>query len=422
MALRKLSGFFAMPRYTIIFTGELAPGFDRDRVARNLEALFKGRGRAAAKLFTGQPVVLKTGLDATAARRYQGALANAGARCEIRPDQTADALPAAAAGPVSASPPLCASPAKRLLCPQCGFDQPENDACVRCGIIFAKYQAFSPRRRAAAGMLAAEPPAAKRRLSPGVFRTIRIAALMLVLVVVAGQNWLAKARSTDWDAPLTVGVYPINAEDSAAAGRFIQALDPRSFEPITVFMHQQAQRYALLLDDPFQIRLAPEVRTLPPPAPADPNPLAVIWWSLKLRYWAWRADTLADDSPDIKMFVLYHEPRSGRRLKDSLGLQKGLVGVVYAHASPDNTARDNVVIAHELLHTVGATDKYDSTSGLPVFPHGFARPDQDPLYPQQMAEIMAARIPVATHETRMPPSLQYTLIGRQTAAEIRWIP
>jgi hypothetical protein len=245
---------------------------------------------------------------------------------------------------------------------------------------------------------------------------------LTVLAVVAGHSWLAKARSTDWDAPLTVGIYPVNADDSDAAGRFIQNLDPASFSPITAFMQQEARRYELLLEDPFRIRLAPEVRTLPPAAPAGRSPLAVIWWSLKLRYWAWRADTLTEDPPDIRIFVLYHEAHSGRRLQDSLGLQKGLLGVVYARASADNTARDNVVIAHELLHTVGATDKYDPASGLPLFPLGFARPDQDPLYPQQAAEIMAGRIPIAARETRMPPSLQYTLIGPQTAAEIRWRP
>jgi hypothetical protein len=411
-----------MPRFTIIFSGELAPGCDRDRVARNLAGLFKGRGRAAAKLFTGQPVVLKTGLDAATARRYQRILADAGACCEIRPDRTAEVFPGPAAGTVSASPPACAPPGKRRLCPQCGFDQPESDACVRCGVIFAKYRANASRGRTTAGGPVVGAPPPERRLPLGFWRYIRIAALMLLLIVVAGHSWLAKARTTDWDAPLTVGIYPINADDSDAAGRFIQDLAPRSFEPITTFMQQEARRHALLLDDPFYIRLAPEVRTLPPPAPADPDPLAVIWWSLKLRYWAWRADTLSDDSPDIKIFVLYHEPRRGRRLKDSLGLQKGLLGVVYAHASADNTARDNVVIAHELLHTVGATDKYDPASGLPLFPLGFARPDQNPLYPQPLAEIMAARIPLAAHDTRMPPSLQYTLIGPQTAAEIRWRP
>ncbi|MCG6907401.1 MAG: hypothetical protein LJE63_12375 [Desulfobacteraceae bacterium] len=404
-----------MPRFTVIATGTPLPGFDREQVVRNLAALFKGRA-PAAKLLTGQSVVVKTVLDAADARRYQRALTAAGACCEIRPGIPPDTSPAAA------SPPAGTQPPKRLRCPHCGFDQPENEACARCGIIFAKYQVCSPRAGTTSSRPAAAPPPPRRRLPPGFWRAVRITALLTVLAVVAGHSWLAKARSTDWDAPLTVGIYPVNADDSDAAGRFIQNLDPASFSPITAFMQQEARRYELLLEDPFRIRLAPEVRTLPPAAPAGRSPLAVIWWSLQLRYWAWRADTLTEDPPDIRIFVLYHEARSGRRLRDSLGLQKGLLGVVYARASADNTARDNVVIAHELLHTVGATDKYDPASGLPLFPLGFARPDQDPLYPQQAAEIMAGRIPIAARETRMPPSLQYTLIGPQTAAEIRWRP
>jgi hypothetical protein len=370
----------------------------------------------AAKLLTGQAVVVKTGLDAADARRYQRALAAAGACCEIRPETPPDPSPAAA------SPPLLTQPTKRRRCPHCGFEQPGNEACTRCGIIFAKYRLCSARAGATSSRPASAPPPPRPRISPGFWRAVRIAALLTVLVVVAGQNWLAKARSTDWDVPLTVGIYPVNADDSDAAGGFIQDLEPGRFAPITAFMQQEARRYGLLLEDPFRIRLAPEVRDLPPSAPTERSPLAVIWWSLKLRYWAWRADTLTEDPPDIRIFVLYHEARSGRRLRDSLGLQKGLLGVVYAYASADNIARDNVVITHELLHTVGATDKYDPASGIPLFPQGFARPDQDPLYPQQTAEIMAGRIPIAARETRMPPSLHYTLIGPQTAAEIRWPP
>jgi hypothetical protein len=401
-----------MPLYDLIFTGRLLPGFDRERVARNLTVLFKGRA-PVAKLLTGQALVVKTGLGVVEARRYQRALTAAGACCEIRPDTSPGPSPAAA------SPPILTQPPKRRRCPHCGFEQPENEACARCGIIFAKYRLCPARAGAVPGRPPAAPPP-RRRLPPGFWRGARIAALLAVLLVVAGQNWLAKARSTDWDAPLTVGIYPVNADGSDAADGFIQNLEPGRFTPITTFMQQEARRYGLLLEDPFRIRLAPEVRTRPPAAPAERSLPAVIWWSLKLRHWAWRADTLAADPPDIRIFVLYHEARSGRRLRDSLGLQKGLLGVVYAYASADNIARDNVVIAHELLHTVGATDKYDPASGIPLFPQGFARPDQTPRYPQQTAEIMAGRIPIAARETRMPPSLQYTLIGPQTAAEIRW--
>ena len=41
---------------------------------------------------------------------------------------------------------------------------------------------------------------------------------------------------------------------------------------------------------------------------------------------------------------------------------------------------------------------------------------------EHCVKYVAGRIPIAVRETRMPPSLHYTLIGPQTAAEIRWRP
>ena len=76
----------------------------------------------------------------------------------------------------------------------------------------------------------------------------------------------------------------------------------------------------------------------------------------------------------VRMFVLYHDPAKLEPVPDSHGLQKGLVGVVHAFADGTMTGANNMVIAHELLHTVGASDKYDLGSGAPLFPIGFADP------------------------------------------------
>jgi hypothetical protein len=65
--------------------------------------------------------------------------------------------------------------------------------------------------------------------------------------------------------------------------------------------------------------------------------------------------------------VLYHDPALTPIVPHSLGLTKGLIGVVYAFASPEMNGANNVVIAHELLHTVGATDKYDFAADAPHF-------------------------------------------------------
>jgi hypothetical protein len=78
------------------------------------------------------------------------------------------------------------------------------------------------------------------------------------------------------------------------------------------------------------------------------------------------------------------------------------------------------VIAHELLHTVGATDKYDFADDAPRFPEGYGNPGQVPLYPQRTAELMAGRRVLAPGQWQQAASLDEVVIGPTTALEIRW--
>ena len=64
-----------------------------------------------------------------------------------------------------------------------------------------------------------------------------------------------------------------------------------------------------------------------------------------------------------------------------------------------------MVIAHEILHTLGASDKYDLATLAPLYPGGYAEPERDPLYPQSFAEIMAGRYAADAHTFEMPESL-----------------
>jgi hypothetical protein len=80
-----------------------------------------------------------------------------------------------------------------------------------------------------------------------------------------------------------------------------------------------------------------------------------------------------------------------------------------------------VVIAHELLHVFGATDKYDPATNQPLVPQGLANPQARPLYPQRKAEIMGGRIALSPTEARMPSSLRASLVGPETAREIGWM-
>lgn len=263
---------------------------------------------------------------------------------------------------------------------------------------------------------------AKPQTRGGFFRTLRISLMLILLLAVAGDAWLTRKRSTDWINSLWVSVYPINADGSAATARYIAELSNASFASIEEFMAREAARYHVGQAQPVTLRLAPEVREQPPAPPANGQRLAVMWWSLKMRYWAWSTQREYGGPPaNIVMFVCYFDPKLTDRVAHSLGLQKGLIGVVNAFATRKMNGENNVVIAHELLHTVGATDKYDPHTSLPLLPHGYADPEQQPLYPQTRAEIMGGRVPLSTHEADIPSNLGKVIVGPETAREINWL-
>ena len=72
-------------RYHVRLTGELMGGADADRVAANLARLFKMPEEKAALLVSGKPRVVKKDADEATARKFQVALRQAGARCELLP-------------------------------------------------------------------------------------------------------------------------------------------------------------------------------------------------------------------------------------------------------------------------------------------------------------------------------------------------
>lgn len=253
------------------------------------------------------------------------------------------------------------------------------------------------------------------------WRNIRIAVLLLVLVFVALNTYFDRVYSTDWDIPLRVAVYPINGDGSDEAERFIGEMTKDDFISIESFFANEAREYGVQLEQPVRITLAPQIRELPPTIAPDAGALGIAWWSLRTRYWAWRIAADSGVPPDIKLFVLYHDPRRSPALPHSVGLQKGLFGIVHVFADRRMMGSNDTVIAHELLHTLGATDKYDLANNRPLHPDGFAEPDRDPLYPQQFAELMAGRIPIAADRAEVPESLHRVVVGPATAAEIGWI-
>jgi hypothetical protein len=73
-----------------------------------------------------------------------------------------------------------------------------------------------------------------------------------------------------------------------------------------------------------------------------------------------------------------------------------------------------------MLHTLGATDKYDFANDAPRFPDGYGDPRQVPLYPQVYAELMAGRRMLSATQWQQADDLDEVVIGPASAQEIRW--
>lgn len=250
---------------------------------------------------------------------------------------------------------------------------------------------------------------------------IRLAVLLAVLAFVALGAWLDHSRATDWDAPLRVTVYPIAVADDAATRAYVAALDEAAFADTEEFFAGEAAAHGQSPAVPVKIRVSHATRALPPALGPQPGPLATAAWSLQMRYWAARVaarDPLP--TPDVQLFALYHSGDGGTAVPDSLGLAKGLVAVTHLYADAAAAGSNQVVLAHELLHTLGATDKYDRRTGQPLVPDGLGDPAQQPRYPQQSGELMAGRIARSPRVAVIPDGLGEMTIGPVTAREIGW--
>ena len=252
-------------------------------------------------------------------------------------------------------------------------------------------------------------------------RGVRIALLLAVLGMVALDAWLTKTRTTSWENTLRVSLYPIVADGQPATREYVGKLTREDFAAIESFLRTQAPEYGVAIQEPARIWLRPALDQLPPLPPQDRGLFGTIGWSLKLRWWASRREA-AQPSPrgHARIFVLYYDPASTSAVAHSLGLKEGLIGIVHAFASRAQAPTNNIVIAHEVLHTLGATDKYEPATGQPRYPEGYADPDASPRHPQEAAEIMAGRIPLSASRAEIPVSLDQVVVGAATAAEIGW--
>lgn len=250
-------------------------------------------------------------------------------------------------------------------------------------------------------------------------KTLRIALLLFILIAVIHHQASDRERFTSWETPVFVTVFPVNGDDSERAERHIETLEEADFEPLIGFLQREGLRYGIALDRPMYVQLGNPVTELPPEPPTNGGFLRRAWWGMQLRWWRWRFDDQGTQ-PDIIVLARYFDPEEYPVLPNSTGVERIRVAIANLFATPRMGGANNVVVMHEILHTIGATDKYDLATNQPLFPHGFADPERTPLLPQRVAEIMAGRIPIAPNEARQAESLAHVVVGARTAREIGW--
>lgn len=251
------------------------------------------------------------------------------------------------------------------------------------------------------------------------WKWLRVFILLVVFATVAQQTLMDQA-DLDWKDNFYVTVYPVNADGSAQVAQYLQNLKADDFEPMEEFFATEAAKYNVGLRRPVEVQLGDVVQKIPPAPPENGGLIPVITWSLKFRWFAWNNSPETAVTPDIRLYLLYHDPETSPSLSHSTALNKGRVGRINLFGNASYNGQNLVIVAHELLHTVNASDKYDLNTTLPSYPDGFAEPNLKPLYPQSLAELMGGRTPLSQTEAITPKSLNSVIVGEKTAREIGW--
>ena len=250
-------------------------------------------------------------------------------------------------------------------------------------------------------------------------RYIRYLVLLLILFAVAAHEVIVDAKISSWEQTLEVRLFAINGDGERALAN-ISNLCNRPISKLLKVLSTVARNATVSRARQSNVTYAGELISRPPDVPLEHSVLSNIIWSLHFRSWAlYQSFRIKNGSSDIDLFINYFDTSKTKSLRHSVGLKGGLIGVINGFADNDYRGSNHVVIAHELMHTLGATDKYNQLN-QPAHPGGFAAPFQETLFPQREAEIMGGRIPLSATKAIIPDNLGLVVVGAFTAAELNW--
>lgn len=249
---------------------------------------------------------------------------------------------------------------------------------------------------------------------------LKIVRVLLVFIILALLMMMTAWRDqpNNWSEHTIVLIHPINADQKSSTQAWIQGLRESDFLEIQDYFKQVSTQFRLRPAS-VEIRLGRSIHEIPPPATTSDSYLKHLFWGLQLHLFSWRNYEKYDGIATATLYVNYYHNASAKILDGSKSFSKSRVGVVNLQINQAKS-QHNVELAHEILQIFGAQEKFDLVTGQPNYPNGYADPNQDPLYPQYKAELMAKHIPISKIENVMPQNLSQTMISEATAKELGW--
>ncbi len=157
-----------MASYKVIFLGLSVIGPEEEtRLLEGLQKKFNLTPGKAESLLQRVPIVVKKGISKGETEKYVKAFDEIGGRVKVEEEPipgleiTQEYEPKLGPEPKQPKPSVTYRPESErkpytggmVTCPQCGFEQPETDECIKCSIIISKYVRFQEMARSVEGQV-----------------------------------------------------------------------------------------------------------------------------------------------------------------------------------------------------------------------------------------------------------------------------
>lgn len=259
---------------------------------------------------------------------------------------------------------------------------------------------------------------------------VRVSVLLAILFVVglyAIQDYRSRNARRDWESTVDVAIVLVHvAADTPVEASAVQSLRDRTAALEDRLAVEYARHRLSATMRPFHFRVVGPVDVAePPPTPASDGPADLAKQALALSAWLRDVDPrVGIDAKlyDSRIYVAARRPDSPEHTAvEGQSEQGGRIGMVRVELDASMVDFTFFVVTHELMHTLGATDKY-GPDGRALLPIGLAEPERQPLYPQRFVEVMARNRPLSATREAIPETLDELAVGPLTAKEIGWVP